>query len=191
MSEMLPLFFQKRHVLPSGRMQIFLSPTEHLSLLKIALASKHGLGICTYRNDDDKQQLFHIGTRVYIDDFSSVPHSTFIRLTVSGQNNFKLHTIEQTTNGVYWGRTTPLPRWKAMTVTHEQQLLATRLRKMFQKFPDLDRLYQRKDFNNLSWLCQRWLELLPVPADDKQQLLSKPTCLHTYDYLMSMIKTNH
>ncbi len=191
MAEMLPLLFQKRHVLPSGRMQIYISTVDQVPTLKTALTSKSGLGICMYSDKKEAQHLFHIGTRVTIDDFDQDPNTRLLKLTVSGQNNFKIQSIEQTTDGVFWGKTTPLPRWKAITINNEQRLLATRLKKMFEKFPDLDELYKRKDFDNLSWLCQRWLEILPLPAVDKQKLLNKPTCLNTYDYLMSMIKTSH
>lgn len=191
MAKVLPLLFQKRHVLPSGRMQIYISPVDQTPTLKAALASSDGLGICMYSDKKEAQHLFHIGSRVTIDDFNQERGSPLIKLTVSGHNNFKIQSIKQTTDGVFWGETTSLPCWEEIAINKEQQLLASRLKKMFEKFPDLDELYKCKDFNNLSWLCQRWLEILPLPTVDKQHLLNKPTCLNTYDYLMSMIKTSH
>ncbi|GAL07570.1 uncharacterized protein JCM19237_1510 [Photobacterium aphoticum] len=62
---------------------------------------------------------------------------------------------------------------------------------MFTKHPELDNLHEDKQYHNLSWLCQRWLELLPVPASEKQALIQAPNCQNTYDYLMSIMQKPH
>ncbi|CEO38637.1 conserved hypothetical protein [Photobacterium kishitanii] len=187
----IPLLFQKRHILPTGRMPLYLSTITHSTTLKAILLSKIGIGICMFSNKSSQQRLYHIGTRVTIEDFNHEPSNHLITLHVYGQDPFKIATIEQDNNDIIWGKCQQLPRWPQQEITIEQQLLSTRLQLMFHKHPDLHKLHHQQEFDNLSWLCQRWLEILPVPTQEKQTLLNRPDCLHASDYLMSMIKTHH
>ncbi len=91
MAEMLPLLFQKRHVLPSGRMQIYISTVDQVPTLKTALTSKNGLGICMYSDKKEAQHLFHIGTRVTIDDFDQDPNTRLLKLTCRGRTISKFN----------------------------------------------------------------------------------------------------
>lgn len=187
----MPLLFQKRHILPAGRMQIYLSTITHSATLKAILSSKTGVGICMFSNKSSKQRLYHIGTRVTIEDFTREPNNHLIQLHVYGQELFKLSNFEQDSNDIIWGKCLQLPRWPKRVIVSDQQLLATRLKIMFNKYPNLKESHHQQEFNNLSWLCQRWLEILPIPTQEKQTLLNRPDCLHACDYLMSMIQTHH
>ncbi len=187
----IPLLFQKRHILPTGRMQLHLSAITHSTTLKTILSSVTGVGICMFSNKLSKQRLYHIGTRVTVEDFNRKPNSPFIQLSIYGQESFKLSTLEQDNNDIIWGKCQQLPLWPKRILTTDQQLLATRLQIMFNKYPDLKKLHHQQEFNNLSWLCQRWLEILPMPTQEKQTLLNHPDCLIASDYLMSMIQTHH
>ena len=187
----MPLLFQKRHILPTGRMQLHLSSITHTATLKAILSSTVGVGICMVSNKSSQQRIYNIGTRVTIEDFNSNPSNHLIKLNIYGQELFKLTTLEQCDDDIIWGKCQQLPQWPTQIIATEQQLLAIRLKIMFNKHPDLKRLHCQHEFNNLSWLCQRWLEILPVPTQEKQILLNRPDCLHACDYLMSMIQTHH
>ncbi len=84
-----------------------------------------------------------------------------------------------------------IPQWPEVKIRNDQRILAEKLKQMFNKHPELNQLNLKKEFNNLSWLCQRWLEILPVPACEKQALLNTPNCQDTYDYLMSIMQKPH
>ncbi|OBU15141.1 Lon protease [Photobacterium aquimaris] len=187
----MPLLFQKRHILPTGRMQLYLSGITHTTTLRALLLSKAGIGICMFSNKSSRKKLYHIGTRVTIEDFNHEPNNPVISLNIYGQELFKIATIEQGSDNIIWGKCQQLPRWPQQEITTEQQLLSTRLQLMFDKYPDLDKLHHQQEFDNLSWLCQRWLEILPLPTQEKQTLLNHPNCLHACDYLMSKIYTQH
>ncbi|MEC6796618.1 LON peptidase substrate-binding domain-containing protein [Photobacterium sp. S4TG1] len=187
----IPLLFQKRHILPTGRMQLYLSTITDAPTLKIILSSATGIGICMFSDKKSQQRLCHIGTRVTVEDFTHEPNNQLIKLNIYGHDLFKIAKIEQGKSDIIWGDCQQLPRWPQRELTVEQQLLSTRLQLMFNKHPDLDKLHHQQEFQNLSWLCQRWLEILPVPTQEKQTLLNRPDCLYACDYLMSMIQTHH
>ncbi|WP_297482344.1 LON peptidase substrate-binding domain-containing protein [uncultured Photobacterium sp.] len=187
----IPLLFQKRHILPTGRMQLYLSTITHATILKIILSSKTGIGICMFSDKKSQQRLCHIGTRVIVEDFNHEPNNQLIKLNIYGEDPFKIAKIEQSESDIIWGNCQQLPRWPQRELTTEQQLLSTRLQLVFNKHPDLHKLHHQQEFHNLSWLCQRWLEILPVPTQEKQTLLNRPDCLYACDYLMSMIQTHH
>ncbi|SMY16860.1 LON peptidase substrate-binding domain-containing protein [Photobacterium aquimaris] len=187
----MPLLFQKRHILPTGRMQLYLSGITQTTTLRALLLSKSGIGICMFSNKSSHKKLYHIGTRVTIEDFTHEPNNPLISLKIYGQEPFKIATIKQGNDDIIWGKCQQLPRWPQQEITTEQQLLSTRLQVMFNKYPDLDKLHHQQEFDNLSWLCQRWLEILPLPTQEKQTLLNHPDCLHACDYLMSKIYTQH
>lgn len=187
----MPLLFQKRHILPAGRMYLYLSGITHITTLRALLLSKTGIGICMFSNKSSRKKLYNIGTRVTIEDFNHEPNNPLIRLNIYGQELFKITTIEQGNDDIMWGKCLQLPHWPQQQLTTEQQLLSTRLQLMFNKYPDLDKLHHQQEFDNLSWLCQRWLEILPLPTQEKQTLLNHPDCLQACDYLMSKIYTQH
>lgn len=187
----MPLLFQKRHTLPAGRMHLYLSGITYITTLRALLLSKTGIGICMFSNKSSRKKLYNIGTRVTIEDFNHEPNNPLIRLNIYGQELFKITTIEQGNDDIMWGKCLQLPHWPQQQLTTEQQLLSTRLQLMFNKYPDLDKLHHQQEFDNLSWLCQRWLEILPLPTQEKQTLLNHPDCFQACDYLMSKIYTQH
>jgi hypothetical protein len=191
MTNLLPLLFQKRHVLPTGRMPIRIAPGPQTEVFKVAVTSEDGFGVCMFDRSEHNHQFFHIGTRVTVEDFDTSKKDGALIVTVYGHESFRIKSLEQNENGVFFGEYQALPQWSEMKARNNQQLLADKLQIMFDKYPELDNLHRTKEFHNLSWLCQRWLEILPVPASEKQLLLNTPNCLDTCDYLMSMMLESH
>lgn len=191
MNQFIPLLFQQRHVLPGGRMPIRIAQGPQMETFKVALASSEGFGVCMVDEDEHGQHYFYIGTLVTIEDFDIIEPDNSLIVTVYGHENFFLRALEHDDNDVFYGECEAIPLWPEIKVRKDQRILADKLIQMFVKHPELNKLHQHKEFNNLSWLCQRWLEILPVPASEKQALLSAPTCLDTYDYLMSIMQKNH
>ncbi|MEI8596171.1 LON peptidase substrate-binding domain-containing protein [Photobacterium sp. Hal280] len=191
MSDMIPLIFQQRHILPGGRIPVRIPPGSQMETFKVALASGNGFGICMFDEDEHGQHFCYIGTRVTVEDFDISSQDGALIATLYGHSNFRIKSLDQADNGVFYADPEDIPQWPDMTLRDDQQPLAEKLQVMFNNHPELDKLHQTKYLNNLSWLCQRWLELLPLPAFQKQALLTAPNCLNTYDYLQSIMQQNH
>lgn len=191
MDQFIPLLFQQRHVLPGGRMPIRITQGPQMEALKASLASSDGFGVCMFDEAEHGHHFFHIGTRVTVEDFDVAENNNTLIVTVYGHQNFRINALEQTDDGIFYGECEAIPLWPEVKIRNDQQILADKLQQMFVKHPELNRLHRQKEFNNLSWLCQRWLEILPVPASEKQALLNTPNCFDTYDYLMSIMHKPH
>jgi Lon protease-like protein len=63
----------------------------------------------------------------------------------------------------------------------------TRLREVFEQYPELDELYPDKQFDDAAWLCQRWLEILPMPIYEKQMLIAKQNSEAARQFLRRLI----
>ncbi|PSW21079.1 Lon protease [Photobacterium sanctipauli] len=191
MKQYIPLIFQKRHILPGGKIPLRISPGPQMEAFKAALKNENGFGVCMFDEGEHGHHFFHIGTRVTVEDFDTSTNDGTLVVTVAGHENFRIDSLERNDDGVFIGDCQPIPLWPETKVSSDQQVLADKLKIMFKKHPELNGLHQEKQFSNLSWLCQRWLELLPVPASEKQALLNTPNCYDTYDYLMSIMQKNH
>ncbi|MGR5146514.1 LON peptidase substrate-binding domain-containing protein [Photobacterium alginatilyticum] len=191
MKQSIPLLFQQRHVLPGGRMPIRVAPGPQMDAFKAALTSDIGFGICMFDEAEHGHHFFHIGTRVTVEDLDTSALDGSLIVTVYGHENFRINALEQDDSGVFSGEYDIIPQWPEVEIRNDQIVLADKLKQMFSKHPELNQLNLKKEFNNLSWLCQRWLEILPVPASEKQALLNTPNCQDTYDYLMSIMQKPH
>ena len=61
------------------------------------------------------------------------------------------------------------------------------LREVFEQYPELDELYPDKQFDDAAWLCQRWLEILPMPIYEKQMLIAKQNSEAARQFLRRLI----
>ncbi len=190
MNTTLPILFQRRHILPDGRLAIRIAPGIQMDTIKEALSNDGIFGVCMYEPNDE-QQFFEIGTRVQIEDFDAELVDGLLQITVLGIDTFEVQAFGQDEAGVYYGDCKVLCRWPEAKLSITQKLLAERLQIMYDKYPELNDLQDEKQFSNLSWLCQRWLEILPVPVREKQWLLNRPNCIETSDYLMSIMLDPH
>ncbi|MGF1686216.1 LON peptidase substrate-binding domain-containing protein [Photobacterium japonica] len=191
MKQTIPLLFQKRHILPGGRIPIRVAPGMQMEAFKAALKQGDSFGICMFDKDDTGHHFFSVGTRVTVENFDTSLHDGTLIVTVAGHEAFQIDNLEEDDYGFFTADCDTLPQWPETAVRQDQEILADKLKQMFQKHPELDDLHEDKQFHNLSWLCQRWLELLPVPPSEKQMLIQSPSCQDTYDYLMSIMQKPH
>ena len=146
------------------------------------------LGVCM---EDAQQKGTSIGTFVSIEDFNLSSDDMILTITVEGQSAFLIEHISETPEGISMATYIDLPSWPEREVSDDSAPLAERLQSMFDRYPELCSLHTRPRFDNLTWLCQRWLELLPLPTCEKQLLMSATSCNETADYLLSLMKEPH
>ena len=81
----------------------------------------------------------------------------------------------------------PLPNWPSADSDISDNQLVSRLREVFAQYPELDELYPDKQFDDAAWLCQRWLEILPMPIYEKQMLIAKQNSEAARQFLRRLI----
>lgn len=188
MTTTLPILFNNRHILPEGRLPLRITQGAQLETVKYAMRNGLDLGVCM---DETSPIGAGIGTRVTIEDFHMSQNEGVLTIIVCGKESFVIDGIRENESGIVEARCQALPAWPQREVSNDAAPLAERLLIMFERYPELSSLHKQPNFDNLTWLCQRWLELLPIPASEKQVLVAAHTCTDTAEYLLSLMKDPH
>ncbi|MGL6175447.1 MAG: LON peptidase substrate-binding domain-containing protein [Vibrionaceae bacterium] len=183
----LPILFNNRHILPTGRLPITILPGVEMDTLTYALSNELPLGLCMR----DVKSRARIGTIVEIEDFYTAEHDGLLTIQVSGKERFSIQSYQENEQRILISQAQILPSWPDQALQYDDEPLAERLRVMFERYPELSALHHRTHFDSLTWLCQRWLELLPLPTSEKQLLMSSNSCIETAHYLLSLMKESH
>ena len=178
----------QRHLLPTGKLTLELLPGYQMETFIFAL--KHGLSLGLHM-DDLPCHLGSIGTVVTVEDFYSADRNSILSIQVLGEERYLVNRSRVTPTGIHLADVTMLPSWPEQLLDDDAQLLSEKLQSMFERYPELGCLHHYPNFDSLTWLCQRWLELLPLPISEKQYLMSSNSCTDTAQYLLSLMKELH
>lgn len=187
-----PLFPLSAHVLPGGRLRLRIFESRYLRMVKEACAVQPAsfIGMCMYNDAGQKQQNTHIhpiGTLAQIIDFESLPDG-LLGITVEGVKNFKLTDIQTATDGLRIGTAEVLPTWPATELSNDFALLADQLGQVYDSYPELEGSKCPQHMRQADWVCMRWLELLPICATTKQDLLQQHDCVKALHFLRELIE---
>lgn len=173
----MPLFPLGTHVLPGGRLPLRIFEPRYLRMVKEACRSGLGFGMCMLnpRGAGALHSMYAIGTWVQVIDFATLADG-LLGITVEGQQCFRIEQLWQEQDGLRRGQVRYLPEWPPLPLVEPQQPLQQLLVRLYAEHEPLGRLYPTPLPADAAWLCQRWLELLPLAAADKQYLLDQPDC---------------
>lgn len=163
---------------------------RYIRMIKEACAASKGFGVCMLNSQGNKQlnqHIFSIGTYVEVVDFE-VLAGGLLGVTVAGDKCFRISDIETEPDELRVGTCEWLPAWVFQGVAADIKPLDDRLREVFDYYPDLKSLYQRPFFTDPIWVIYRWLELLPVDVEEKQQFLQQKDYFKALEFLTQFIK---
>jgi hypothetical protein len=127
-----------------------------------------------------------IGTHVKIIDFYTLDDG-FLGIIVEGIDRFIIDEITVEDDGLKIADIHYISNWPYQAITAQEHYLTEKLTDIFEQHPELDELYPAKEMDNASWISQRWLELLPIPVEQKQALLQQPNCACTLQVLKNFM----
>ncbi|MFM4648310.1 LON peptidase substrate-binding domain-containing protein [Aeromonas bivalvium] len=184
----LALFPLPSHILPGGKLPLRLFEPRHLQMLKESFEQDRGFGIVMEEatSTGTAGRILPVGTRVKVTDFYTL-NDGLLGVTVLGLDRFCIHSMTTDALGLCRAEVEPLPNWPSIHSDFSDDLLADRLREVFEQYPELDELYPDKQFEDATWLCQRWLEILPMPIYEKQMLIAKQNSEAARQFLRRLI----
>lgn len=161
-------------------------------MVKEALREDRGFGICMLnpRGDrDDNSHIYPIGTYVRVVDFDALEDG-LLGITVEGSHLFKIDTIITERDDLRVGHVTPMESWdeNMFSVQAPRHILQERLNQIIESYPELKTLYPGAPTDDYPWVVYRWLELLPIKASDKQQLIGQSDPDSVVNFLEELIK---
>ncbi|WP_159065029.1 LON peptidase substrate-binding domain-containing protein [Thaumasiovibrio subtropicus] len=183
---MIPL---KTLVLPKGRLKLRL-PSEalrHHITTMMASGQPLVIGLILRGNNRTPRKLANHATLAKVIDFS-VDENGALAIIVEGQQRVSLDTHWQDTDHLFWAETSLQPNWEPIMVNdHHYRYLPAKLQQVASAYPQLLSLYDEHQFDDLSWVCQRWLELLPIEADTLPSLIEQDNLLPAMSFLFQYI----
>ncbi|MFT6778050.1 MAG: Lon protease-like protein [Paraglaciecola sp.] len=186
----IPLFPLSAHLLPGGRMSLRIFEPRYVRMVKEACASDTGFGICMVNAQGDKdknEHIYPIGTFAKVIDFDLLDDG-FLGVTVEGQRCFSILSVATESDDLKLGECHWMDEWSAQSVDYSISPIDKKLIEIFDYYPELQMLYQNPKFNDPIWVIYRWLELIPVNAEKKQQFLQQKDCVKALDYLAQLIE---
>jgi len=185
-----PLFPLSAHLMPGGRLALRIFEPRYVRMVKEACANGTGFGICMLNPKGDKlknEHIYPIGTYATVVDFDRLDDG-LLGITVEGQRCFKISDIQTQEDGLRVGKCEWLENWHNPTRADNLDLARLRLQEIFDKYNELNKLYSQPQFDQALWVIYRWLELLPVGAEQKQVLLADKDCVNAMRFLTQLVE---
>lgn len=187
----LPLFPLSGHVLPGGTMRLRIFEPRYIRMVKEACngTSCHPIGMCMLNDSGHVEHNTHIhpiGTTVTIVDFEQLKDG-LLGITVAGQGLFQVQDIQVQEDGLRVGHVQQLSGWPPQLLAADEQFLAAQLQEIYQAYPELAVPYSADNLSHADWVCLRWLELLPISAGTKQELLQHDDCSAALTFLRDLV----
>ena len=186
----MPLFPLSSHILPKGRMALRIFEPRYVRMIKQACKDDSGFVICMLNSSGNAQQnshIFPLGTLCKVVDFDLLDDG-LLGVTVEGMHSVSINDIETERDDLRVGTCSASHIWTCELKMADLHPIDVRLKEIFERYPDVSSLYSETLFNDPMWVINRWIELLPVGAEQKQHFLAQQDCQKVLKYLSQLIE---
>lgn len=180
----LPVF-----ILPGGYTRLRIFETRYLDMVKEALKNDAQFVLCDY-DSHTFSNVPETGCLVKIIDFDQDDQGNLL-IDIRAQSVVTISNVTFSKNKLRYGETAPLqgPGWLSDTrpLNSDDQILRESLEKLFTENHELASLYKSTCFDELPWVIARWLELIPISHNKKQQLAFNSGFANIQNFLHTVI----
>lgn len=186
----LALFPLSAHLLPGGIMPLRIFEPRYLRMIAEAQVREFALCMLDPRQPDALRNMYPIATRVRIIDFDRLPDG-LLGIKVQGVDRLRIRDLWQEGDGLRVCDAQRLPPWQGGHLPQDQRNLAQALREVFSDYPEYAALYHEPAWDDACWVAQRWIEVLPIPAEQKQWLMACEDYRPALRLLSNLLVTSH
>ncbi|EEW05312.1 conserved hypothetical protein [Vibrio mimicus VM603] len=150
-------------VLPEGKMKLRIFEPRYQRMVAQCSKTGRGFGLCLFESKSNKNasELSEFGTLVKIVDFETLSDG-LLGITVVGMRRFEILKVRVEYDGLRIATVQWLPDWPSHELLDRERFLGEQLQEVYRQFPQIGELHSLCFFDDASWVCQRWLELLPL-----------------------------
>lgn len=172
----LPLF-----LLPGGVTKLRIFEPRYIRLVKESLKNDSGFILAM----QEKNTICKLGTLVKIIDFETLSDG-LLGIDIQGCHRVKISDISQEKDRLWVGNAEILPDWQPLIESAGE--LGYQLDAVFQSHPNHAAQYQKNtNFNDTLWVCQRWLEILPLSNAQRQWFLAQTDARFAIDFISDVL----
>jgi Lon protease-like protein len=186
------LFPLSQVVLPQGQMRLRVFEPRYIRLVKEACAGKRAFAsalLNPYVAQLHQDRIFKVATLVRVTDFSQLDDG-LLGITIEGTERILIEQRWQEEDGLHVAKVRSLPDWPELPYLEAYQQIRDELCTVFQQNPELSLLYPTPQWQNSSWLAQRWLEILNMQPPLKYQLMAADCAEPTLDALQHWLASD-
>jgi len=178
----LPLFPLGTTLYPSGVMSLKIFELRYLDMIKTCVREKTPFGIVTLDQGDEvrtpteKISFARVGTLANITHFDAVQPSLYF-IKCQGGSRFTIRGCERKKNGLWVADVETMGDDDDITIPAELKRAADTLQKVITAMTTQGLSEEQLPFttpyllNDCGWVANRWCELLPLSAGQREQLL--------------------
>jgi Lon protease-like protein len=172
-------------LLPGGRQEIQILERDLLNCVADHLKQQAPL-VVSVSSVSDTLPCYRIATECKVVDFFKLDDNS-LSIVIEGTQRVKVLSAKRM-SGFYQVHVAPLPSWPAMPISEDVQHLAEALLEFYNANPDISGLYSHIHLEDVSWVSQRWLEVLPMHDQDKQHLIKESNCNKTVHFVKHLLE---
>ena len=166
-----PLFPLNTVLFPGGPLPLRIFETRYIDMISERMRSEAPFGVLLIKDGQEvgDSSTYEVGTLARITDWYQGSDG-LLGVTAIGGQRFRLQSAERQADGLNIGEIELLPDEPPMDLPSEYRGMAEILAGVLD---DLGRLYEAldRDYDNATWLTYRFMEILPIDLEEKQQCL--------------------
>lgn len=186
----IPLFPLSAHLLPGGHMALRIFEPRYVRMVKEACANSGFFVLCMLNSRGDQasnNHIFPIGTLCKIVDFDLLDDG-LLGIKVEGLCCVSVESVQTQADGLRIGECAEINDWRCAIEEEKITPLRNKLELIYDRYPEIARLYPELKFSDPMWVIYRWLELLPVDAANKQAFLGEKNCDKVLNYICELVQ---
>lgn len=163
---------------------------RYTRMVKEVCGSGTGFVVCMINHSGDmanNTHIFPIGTYCKVIDFDILDDG-LLGVTIEGKYCVAIQNVETQFDGLRVADCKQSDMWRCVSEIDDLSPINDRLREVFDKYPEVSKLYEETKFDDPVWVVNRWLELLPVGAEQKQHFMAQQDCDKVVKYLSQLIE---
>ncbi len=177
-------------LLPGGLSQLRIFEPRYKRLVSEATSSDSSFVLTPSMSDDDSHP-YAMGVRVKIVDFD-VLEDGLLGISIEARERVTLFDFQQASDGLHSAEFIPMANLPSLLLPRKYKFLSHALRQVMPEHPMYQEMDLEQEYRDLTWVVQRWLEMLPFTDDARRKLLNEGEVEHlaqvvtqVLDYLQS------
>ena len=177
----LPLFPLNSVICPGGLMPLRIFEARYLDMVKSCLRNKTSFAIVAVMPEEEAKlegnfPFASTGTLVDITN-ADVTTVGLMMIHCVGQHRVKVHAFAQQADGLLIGEVSDIANDIASPIPEDLNIVSASLKRLLESLPSQGVLLadipiiEPYQFNDASWVANRWVELLDLPLLQKQRLM--------------------
>lgn len=196
----LPLFPLNVVVCPDGQLSLKIFEARYLDMVSNCLKNKSSFAIVTIlpEGETDPEGNFpfaNIGTLLNIVD-ADVTTVGLMTISCMGHHRVKIDSFTQQPDGLVIGEVTDIPNDLSMPIPEDLNLSVRVLKQLLESLdaqnltPTNMPTVEFYQFEDVSWVANRWIEMLDMPVLQKQRLMQMESPILRLELIQDFLEAN-